>query len=234
MASLVAYAKHELHLAWRRWQMHRCGMTTGLADSGWLLHGLVRSMKPLTCVEIGSAHGHSTCLIGLALKQNLQGRLWAVDPHEATPWNDDQPEQSYDLLRRNLRRTGVQDYVEIVRARTADAVAKLPDVIDFAFIDGDHSYEGVKLDWDILRPRMSEYSVMVFHDTMWDRNATDPYYKKWRRAGMGVPRLMEEIRESGYPVVTINQDWGLTLVQPQKHGLPFTTVRPAPRSFASR
>jgi predicted O-methyltransferase YrrM len=225
--TLFHYAKHELHMAWRRWQLRRSAMPTGLADSAWLLHGLVRSMKPLACVEIGSAHGHSTCLIGLALKQNLRGRLWAVDPHEITPWNDAQPEHSYDFLRRNLRRAGVANYVEIVRKRTAAATADLPAAIDFAFIDGDHSYEGVKQDWEILRPRMREFSVVAFHDTMWDRHVDDPYYQKWRTDGMGVPRLLEDLRLEGYPVVTIDQDWGLTLVQPRVGGCTFTH-RPAP------
>ncbi len=176
-------------------------------------------------MEIGSACGYSTCLIGLALKQNLRGRLWAVDPHEPTLWNDDRPGNtfnSYDALRGNLRRAGVVDYVEIVRKRTADAAEELPATINFAFIDGDHSYEGVQQDWEILRPRMAEFGVIVFHDTMWDRHATDPYYLKWRREGMGVPQFMEQLRLEGYPVVTIDQDWGLTLVQPSKRGNSFT------------
>jgi predicted O-methyltransferase YrrM len=228
MPSLFHYAKHELHMAWRRWQIRRSAIPTGLADSAWLLHGLVRSMKPLTCVEIGSAHGYSTCLIGLALKQNLRGRLWAVDPHELTAWNDDQPEHTFDSLRRNLRRAGVENQVEIVRKRTIDAAADLPASIDFAFIDGDHSYEGVKQDWSILAPRMQEYGVVVFHDTMWDRHAEDPYYRKWRRDGMGVPRFLEELRKQGYPMVTIDQDWGLTLVQSRVGGNPFAPLFPSP------
>jgi len=178
----------------------------------------VRSIKPEVCVEIGSAHGHSTCLIGLALKLNLKGRLWAVDPHDLNYWNDDHPENTYELLHRNLRRVGVSDQVVIVRKRTDEAAPDLPAAIDFAFVDGDHSYEGVKQDWLLLCPRMREFGVVVFHDAMWDRRADDPYYQKWRRAGMGVPRLLEELRQEGYPLVTIDNDWGLTLVQCHRGG----------------
>ncbi len=227
MPTLFQFAKHELNLAWRRWQIHRSAIPTGLADSAWLLHGLVRSLKPENCVEIGSACGHSTCLIGLALKQNLRGRLWAVDPHEPTLWNDGRPQNtfnSYDTLRRNLGRAGVADYVEIVRHRTVAAVPALPARIDFAFIDGDHSYEGVKQDWEILLPRMTEFGVVIFHDTMWDRHVDDPVYRRWRREGMGVPRFMEELRTAGYPLITVDQNWGLTLVQATKHGNSFNPL----------
>ncbi len=213
MISTLKLLKHELNMAWKRWQMHRCRMPTGLADSGWALHGLVRSMKPKVCVEIGSAHGFSTCLIGLALHQNLKGHLWAVDPHVINHWSDDNPEDTFQILQRNLRRVGVNDRVSIIRKITTEAIDDLPNKIDFAFIDGDHSYEGAKQDWEIIAPRMNPFGVVVFHDTLWDRNADDPYYKMWRRDGMGVPSLMEELRDAGYPIVTLNQNWGLSMIQ---------------------
>jgi hypothetical protein len=50
-------AKHELRMAWKRYVLKSRNIPTGLGDSGWLLHGLVRSMKPEFCVEIGSAQG---------------------------------------------------------------------------------------------------------------------------------------------------------------------------------
>jgi predicted O-methyltransferase YrrM len=218
MSSLLALCKHEINMAWRRWQIHRCQIPTGLADSGWLLHGLVRSMKPEVCVEVGSAHGFSTCLIALALHQNLRGHLWAIDPHEVNFWSDDNPENTLQSLQRNLARVGVTQRVSIVQKRTTEAKDDLPALIDFAFIDGDHSYEGVKQDWEILAPRMNPFGVVVFHDTLWDRHATDPHYQQWRRDNMGVPRFVEELRSAGYPVVTINRDWGISLVQPKPHG----------------
>lgn len=224
MPSLFRLAKHELRLAWRRFQFQRGYTATGLGDSAWMLHGIVRAMKPETCVEIGTAHGHSACVIALALEQNLRGRLWAVDPHDTNAWNDAGRSDTLTALRRNLRRVGVAHRVEIVRQRTADAVAELPDGIDFAFIDGDHTYEGVKQDWEILRPRMRPFSVVAFHDTLWDRRADDPRYRQWRRDGMGVPQLVEELRRAGYPVITIDRDWGVTLLQVPPGGEPLRLI----------
>jgi hypothetical protein len=39
---------------------------------------------------------------------------------------------------------------------------------------------------------------------------------------MGVPRLVDELRREGCPVITINQDFGVGLVQGAKAGVPLT------------
>ncbi len=36
--------------------------------------------------------------------------------------------------------------------------------IDFLFIDGDHSYEGVKADYEIYYPYVAKYGLIAFHD----------------------------------------------------------------------
>jgi hypothetical protein len=37
---------------------------------------------------------------------------------------------------------------------------------------------------------------------------------------MGVPRFVDDLRKQGYPVVTIDKDYGLSIVQPTKGGTP--------------
>ena len=39
---------------------------------------------------------------------------------------------------------------------------------DFIFIDGDHSYAGVKRDYESSLPYLSENGLMIFHDVWWD------------------------------------------------------------------
>lgn len=36
--------------------------------------------------------------------------------------------------------------------------------VDLLFIDGDHSYEGVKLDWEMYSPLVNPGGIVVFHD----------------------------------------------------------------------
>ena len=49
--------RHQIYLLRARYHLAASGFATGLGASAWLLHGLVRSLRPQTCVEIGSATG---------------------------------------------------------------------------------------------------------------------------------------------------------------------------------
>ncbi len=83
------------------------------------------------------------------------------------------------------------------------------------FIDGDHSYEGVKADWELFSPFLSKFGVAVFHDTTWEYHRDS----KWYRADMGVPKFVEELRVNGVQVVTIDQYCGISIVQPPGGGV---------------
>ena len=188
---------------------------SGLGDSSWVLYGLARSLKPKVCVEIGSARGKSACAVGLALRRNGGGKLYAIDPHSPTNWNDSQSVETFPIITEHLRKAGVSEFVEIVRQTSGEAAKNWKHKIELIFIDGDHSYEGVKADWELFLPHLSEFGVVVFHDTIWDLRP-DP---KWSRADMGVPRFVEELRAAGYPVITLDHDFGVSLVQPRIGGV---------------
>jgi predicted O-methyltransferase YrrM len=196
------------------------GIPSGLGDSAWVLHGLVRAMKPRMVVEIGSASGFSTCVIGSALRANGEGRLVAIDPHIATDWNDEGPADTFGALTRNLRRAGVTEFVEVIRGNSADVALNWQKPIDLLFIDGDHSYEGVKHDWTAFSRFVSDFGVVVFHDALWDLRPVPQY----ARPHMGVPRFVDELRVAGFPVVTLERDFGLSLVQPRRGGVPLSSA----------
>ena len=193
-------------------------MASGLGESAWLLYGLARSLKPRVCVEIGSARGKSACYIGMALRDNGSGKLYAIDPHTQTNWNDSNSVDTIEHIKRNIGDFNLNKYVEIVRDNSIEAAKRWKLPIDMLFIDGDHSYEGVRHDWDAFSKYLSEFSVTIFHDTIWDIDP-DP---KWARPDMGVPRFVDELRKEGYPVITINKDFGVSLVQGVKAGVPLS------------
>jgi predicted O-methyltransferase YrrM len=188
---------------------------SGLGDSAWVLYGLARSLRPKVCVEIGSARGKSACAVGLALRRIGGGKLYAIDPHSTTDWNDTDSVDTLTIMKAHLEKAGVTDYVEIIRKTSGEAAKGWDKKIDLIFIDGDHSYEGVKADWDLFLPHLSEFAVVVFHDTIWDLRPD----AKSGRTDMGVPRFVDELRAAGYPVITLDNDFGVSLVQPRIGGV---------------
>lgn len=208
--------RHRRHLLHAHHRLAAMDFSSGLGDSAWLLYGLARSLKPKVCVEIGSARGKSACYVGMALMENGFGKLYAIDPHTRTNWNDSQSVDTLPVIEHNIRSLGLTKYVEIVRKTSHDAVKEWSQPIDLLFIDGDHTYDGVRRDWDSFSPFLAEFGVTVFHDTLWDLNP-DP---KWYRPDMGVPGFVEYLRKEGYPVLTINQDFGVSILQGAKAGIP--------------
>lgn len=214
--AIVSIFSSLLRLRSREFYVETFDFQSGLGDSAWLLYGLARSLKPKVCVEIGSARGKSACAVGLALRRNGGGKLYAIDPHSPTNWNDIHSADTFSIINKHLKKAGVTKFVEIVRKTSSEAAVGWSQKIDLIFIDGDHSYEGVKADWELFLPHLNEFGVVVFHDTLWNLRP-DPNYTA--RADMGVPRFVEELRAAGYPVITIDKNFGVSLVQPQIGGI---------------
>jgi len=152
----------------------------------------LRSLRPESCVEIGSAQGWSACHIGLALRENVRGKLYAIDPHHPTSWNDTDAVDTLPILRQNLRRCGIERYVEIVRSTSEEAARNWTAPIDFLFIDGDHSYAGVKSDFEMFAPLVRAGGVVAFHDIVpdWRAGRGEPTV----RDSGGVPQFWSELR----------------------------------------
>ena len=77
--------------------------------------------------------------------------------------------------------------------------------IDYLHIDADHHYDGVKLDWDLYSPLVTDDGVITLHDTV---NYREP---------CGVPRLVAEIREmEEYSIVNFPIKYGTAVVRKNK------------------
>jgi predicted O-methyltransferase YrrM len=70
--------------------------------------------------------------------------------------------------------------------------------LDVLFLDGDHSYEGVKADFDLYSPLVGLGGVIVFHDIVPDFKTR--YGFQTATDSGGVPQFWQEIKSS-YPDV---------------------------------
>lgn len=120
-------------------------------------------------VEIGSFKGKSTVgLADLSARYGL-GPVVSIDPHDAPcvtdPMLGDQT-TSFDDFQSALRRAGVERLVEAHRALSSDVAPGWNRPIRFLWIDGDHTYAGAKLDFDLFSPYLVDGAIVALHDTL--------------------------------------------------------------------
>lgn len=123
-------------------------------------------------VEVGVQFGDAAIHLAKSAQRN-GGKyagfdMWA--PHgQATQF----PQMSSKLeVEQKLRKAGISNF-ELIQLNTIDERIKFsleldrifPDGIDFAFIDGDHSYLGIANDFFVIKHHLNKSGVVVFHDT---------------------------------------------------------------------
>jgi predicted O-methyltransferase YrrM len=112
-------------------------------------------------VEIGSWKGRSTTW--LAAGARLAGqRVYAVDPHRGS--REDPGADTLNEFLGNLARNGLADVVEPLVMSSEEAAASMTRPIEVLFIDGDHSYQGVRRDAELWLPRLMDGGKVLFHD----------------------------------------------------------------------
>jgi len=107
-------------------------------------------------VEIGTALGVSA--LRIARQLDPAGRLCCIDPFE-----ENNPVAK--ICMRELRRSGIMDRVVYIRGFSGQVAQQIPKACDFMFVDGDHSYDGLKTDWQIVLNCLAVGGVVCFHDT---------------------------------------------------------------------
>lgn len=117
--------------------------------------------------EIGSYVGASACCFGAASCGTTDALIICID----TWRNDAMTEGSRNTWREFQTNTShYRNRIIPVRGFSVDVVDQVKAItptLDILFIDGDHSYGGVKADWEGYKGFLRAGSIVVFHDYGW-------------------------------------------------------------------
>ena len=139
-------------------------------EQGPLLESLVYLNQAQVIVEVGVAEAKSTDWLCRGAKLR-GGKVYGYDLWDTHGLNNQfEHWSSKEKCEAYLNSKGHANFeLTKINSRTpefAELIKTKHPSIDLAFIDGCHSYDGIKNDFDIIYPLLSECGVIVFHDTM--------------------------------------------------------------------
>lgn len=142
-----------------------------LGDTEARFLALLAACTPATgaIVEIGSFKGKSTVLLASVAAHYGLGPVVAIDPHTAPAVTDAKispGSSTYDEFVAGLRTNQLEEQVEIHRSYSREAAKGWNRSIRLLWIDGDHTYEGAREDFELFSPFLAKSGIVAMHDAL--------------------------------------------------------------------
>jgi predicted O-methyltransferase YrrM len=140
-------------------------------ECGKLIYEFVIHEKPERILELGFAHGTSSCYIAAALQENGGGELLTID-HERAKQRDP---NIFSLLEQTglgayvtpvfCKRSYTWELMKLIESHTDDGVTT--PVFDFVFIDGGHTWDSDGFSFLLADRLLKPGGWVLFDDVNW-------------------------------------------------------------------
>ena len=175
---------------------------------GFLHYAFIRNLKPKRVLCIGSGYGFIPAICALACKDNQFGQVDFIDAGygEHHPkswggiglWRKNDPERHFSLL-------GLNKWIKTYLMTSEQFAKGYPkNKYGYIYLDGDHSCEGVKKDFELFWPKLEKGGLMVFHDVVvknWGKLKNFGVWKLWQELELNQKIIFRYPKESGLGII---------------------------------
>jgi hypothetical protein len=166
---------------------------------------LVENLEPKSFVGLGTYYGYSYfCFCQQVASLKLPTSCIAVDTWTGDEHTGLYDESVFDAVK-EISANNYSSFLRLLRVTFDEAVGQFADgSIDLLHIDGRHQYVDVKHDFETWRPRLSNRSVVLFHDTQVEERDFG-VFQFWNEISNAFPHF-EFIHSSGLGVLGFGRD----------------------------
>ena len=119
-------------------------------------------------IEIGTGCADLTRTILWALPGAFLYTIDSWEHRDGAEFEAGEAQEKHDRTKeealKRLAAPDVKDRVRILHMKSRDALSLVPSSVDFVWIDGDHSQEGITTDLDLYYPLVKEGGIFGGHD----------------------------------------------------------------------
>lgn len=126
-------------------------------------HALIAKNCKLGIVEIGVLDGETSKIMAEA---NPSIPVYGIDPLIPDSMN---PNLIGSVAKINENTRNTKNF-RLIKDYSFNVVKKWDKQFDYLFIDGDHSYEATKKDYEDWLPKLSKNGIVSFHDSTMNRS----------------------------------------------------------------
>jgi len=165
---------------------------------------LMGEVQPGVLVELGTHSGNSYFSFCQAVRdESLTSRCYAVDTWKGENQAGFYRDEVYEMVNRH-NESQYKSFSTLYRKTFDEALGQFQDrSVDVLHIDGLHTYEAVRHDFEAWLPKLAPGAIVLFHDiAVYARDFG--VWKLWRELKNQYPRGLEFLHSAGLGVLQIS------------------------------